>query len=206
MAAFLWRPMAALYVADESSSVPAPRAIPTAAAKRGGDITTSVAPYPSQPLKPSQDGLTRRPETQASPDAQTRRTTAHKAKSSLRVTRTASATEPPPPVAALHIVAQRRITSTVEGAPYGLEVAIQTSVTLDSVTINLICSGPVVSASIVPGADYTGIAATNAGVAPGYDNIVIAYMKSPPFIPDRPLIVRMYSRAPIEVAELRWDR
>jgi hypothetical protein len=109
----------------------------------------------------------------------------------------------PPQVAQVRITTQREIPSRNKEAPYGWEVIIQTNVTLPNILLNLVCTGPVSSGDILPSMDYTGMTVCSTEVAPDR-NVLIARMASPPVVPERPLVVRIYSKTRIRVIELNW--
>jgi len=100
----------------------------------------------------------------------------------------------------------KAIPSTRADAPYGLEVTIQTNVTINGIDLDIVCSGPVSSGELMPSGNFTGMVAGGVRVVPDHPNILAASMISPVFEPAIPLLVRVYSKEYVEVTEMKWQR
>ena len=100
---------------------------------------------------------------------------------------------------------QKMISSPFDDAPYGLEIVVQTNVTLPRLLLNLHCAKPVLHGEIIPGANYTGMYPWGAEQVPGQPNVFSVTLDLP-VPPERPAIVRLYSRDANRVNRIVWSR
>ena len=107
-----------------------------------------------------------------------------------------STTIPQPKLANIRIASQKQIASTNPNFPYGLEVVIQTDVAISPVAFLFKFTGNVGDGNAMPIGLFEQFM---QGVPPGMPDAFFAEWSRPDFIPETPIIVRVYSKNYIEM-------
>jgi hypothetical protein len=94
----------------------------------------------------------------------------------------------------VRVISVREIPSTIPEAPYGMEIALQTSVPLQPILLNIKCSSELAYVEFFPTPNYTGMTAGGANPANEDKTVAVVNMTSPAFVPQYAMIVRMFSK------------
>jgi hypothetical protein len=108
---------------------------------------------------------------------------------------------PVPMLSGIRIASQKQIPSDDSNLPFGLEVVIQTDTDIVPVKLAVLCDGPIGKgdAALEGGGAYTMII---HGLAEGNDRIFITKWETPAWTPQRPILVRLFSKAAIRAIGL----
>jgi len=107
----------------------------------------------------------------------------------------------PPILVGMRIASQRRGPSTNPGLPFGLEVAIQTDTLIQPVAILLVCDGEIGDGRA--GAGDGAYIKTKMGVIQDHANWFLVSWESPPFTPQQPIVVTLFSKASIRATKFQ---
>ena len=113
----------------------------------------------------------------------------------------ATATPPAPILSGIRIASQKQISSDDPSFPFGLEVVIQTDVDIIPVKLAVLCDGPIGKGEggFEGGGAYTMVI---QGLAQGNDHIFIAKWETPAWTPEKPIVVRLFSKSAIRAIGL----
>lgn len=120
----------------------------------------------------------------------------------VEVTNPASApTASSPILTGIRIASQKQVSSDDPNFPFGLEVVVQTDVDIIPVKLAILCDGPVGkgAAGFEDGGAYTMVI---QGLADGNDHIFIAKWETPAWTPQKPIVVRLFSKSAIRAIGL----
>jgi len=108
---------------------------------------------------------------------------------------------PSPILSGIRIASQRQIPSDEPSLPFGLEVVVQTDVDIAPVKLAILCDGPIGKgrAQFEAAAVYT---MERQGLSRGNENIFVAEWETPAWTPQRPIIVRLFSKSAIRAIGL----
>jgi hypothetical protein len=107
----------------------------------------------------------------------------------------------PPPEHVTYV--QQRVPSAESGAPFGLQVIIQTDTSIQPVSLAVLCDGP-----FEKGSNFVVGVSVRMGVVEGYSEdhktYVIEY-QAPPFTPKTPIVITLLSKTAIAVKQVRLN-
>jgi hypothetical protein len=110
-------------------------------------------------------------------------------------------TELPPPEHITYV--QQRVPSAESGAPFGLQVIIQTDTSMQPVSLAVQCDGP-----FEKGSNFVvGVGALMSfveGYSEDHKTYFIGY-QSPPFTPKTPIVITLFSKTAIVVKQVRLN-
>lgn len=108
---------------------------------------------------------------------------------------------PSPILVGIRIASQRRVPSDDPKLPYGLEVVIQTDVTIQPVALILVCDGPIGKGHGFEGGGLYVM--VSDGIAAGHPNIWIEKRKSPAFTAGSPIVIDLFSETAINAVSVK---
>jgi len=106
-----------------------------------------------------------------------------------------------PVLSGIRIASQKQVPSDDSNFPFGLEVVIQTDVDVVPVKLAVLCDGPIGrgDAGFEGGGAYMNILQT---LADGNDNVFVTKWDFPAWTPQKPIVVRLFSRTAIHAIGL----
>lgn len=120
----------------------------------------------------------------------------------VEVTNPSSQSKPQLPILAhIRIASQKQIVSTKDKLPYALEVVVQTDQIIEPVAFIFECDGEIGEGFGSVGANMYFM--SKSGSVRDHPNWFLLAWKSPPFTPQTPMIVKLFSKKPIQVINLR---
>lgn len=96
---------------------------------------------------------------------------------------------------------QKRTTSTNQELPYGQEITIQTDKVMQPTKLVVICDGKIGYGEFHLAVDAVYIK-SKSGLAEGHPEAFLVYFESPPFSPQTPLIVTLFSKQAIKAIKV----
>jgi hypothetical protein len=106
----------------------------------------------------------------------------------------------PPPIQSIRIVSQDWVPSTDPAFPYQLKVVVQTNVVIQPVSMVFECSEVVERGAVAfSGDEFEMFVKTRSGVLVDNKKIYLASFESPAFVPEKPMVVTLWSKGPIKV-------
>jgi hypothetical protein len=101
---------------------------------------------------------------------------------------------PAPQLEQVRVISVRDIPSTSSDAAFGLEIALQTSVPLQPILLNIKCSSEIAYVLYSPTPNYSGMVVGGANPANEDKTVAVVNMESPAFVPQYAMIVKIFSK------------